>query len=197
MNETIPAYATVTRPTDVLKQEHRVIEKVLDAVERELGNGAIDKAFMTKALDFFRNYADGCHHAKEECELFPALESAGIPREGGPIGCMLSDHEAGRSLIRTIAEHLDAAAGADVDAQRVVRHAATTYVELLRQHIQKEDNVLFVMADQVLGTTEQAAMLTAFDAAEHASGTAATRARYVELADELSEWSSATAPERG
>lgn len=197
MNDTIPSYATGTRPTDVLKQEHRVIEKVLDAVERELGNGAIDKTFMTQALDFFRNFADGCHHAKEEETLFPALETAGIPREGGPIGCMLSDHEAGRSLLRMIAEHLDAAAGADVDAQRVVRQAATTYVELLRQHIQKEDNVLFAMADQVLGPTEQDAVLTAFDAADHANGTAATRARYVELADELADWSSATAPQRG
>ncbi len=197
MSEATPSYAAETRPTDVLKQEHRVIEKVLDAVERELGNGAIDKTFMTHALDFFRNYADGCHHAKEEDQLFPALETAGIPREGGPIGCMLSDHEAGRSRLRMIAEHLDAAAGADVDAQRVVRQAATTYVDLLRQHIQKEDNVLFAMADQVLGTTEQDAMLTAFDAAERVNGTAATRARYVELADELADWSSATAPQRG
>ena len=196
MSESIASYATATSPTDVLKQEHRVIEKVLDAVERELGNGTIDKTFMTQALDFFRNYADRCHHAKEENELFPALESAGIPREGGPIGCMLGDHAAGRLLLQTIAEQLDAAADGDGDAQRNVRHAATTYVELLRQHIQKEDNVLFVMADQVLDWPEQTAMLTAFDAAERASGTAATRARYVELADELSEWSSATAPQR-
>ena len=175
-------------PTQVLKDEHRVIEKVLDATERALRNGFIDRSFFEKALDFFRNFADGCHHAKEEDELFPALEKSGIPREGGPIGCMLKEHEEGRSFVRIIAHNLEAAAGGHHSAVGAVREAAASYVELLRQHIQKEDNVLFVMADQALGLDEQKLMLAAFDRAERSNGNCGKHGRYVALADELSQW---------
>jgi hemerythrin-like domain-containing protein len=58
----------------VLRNEHRVIEKVLDALERRL-HSPIDMTFYQQSLDFLRNFADGCHHAKEEKELFPILES--------------------------------------------------------------------------------------------------------------------------
>ena len=179
-------------PTQVLKDEHRVIEKVLDAMERALCHDAVDRSFFEKALDFFRNFADGCHHAKEEEELFPVLEASGIPREGGPIGCMLNEHEEGRSLVRNIAENLEAAAGADRTAVGAVRQAAANYVELLRQHIQKEDNILFVVADQALGSEEKKLMLAAFDRAEQSSGDLGKHERYVALADELSEWTFTT-----
>ena len=84
---------------EILMDEHRVIERVLDAFERMLSLGVIDKAFTIKALDFFRQFADGCHHHKEEEQLFPAMESAGTPVEAGPIGCMLHEHELGRELV--------------------------------------------------------------------------------------------------
>ena len=180
-------------PTQVLKDEHRVIEKVLDATERALWNDLIDRSFFEKALDFFRNFADGCHHAKEEDELFPVLETSGIPREGGPIGCMLKEHEEGRYLVRIITDNLDEAVEGDPEALHTLRKAATYYVALLREHIQKEDNVLFVLADQVLGPEEQKLMLTAFDRAERSNNNVGKHERYVALADELSQRALATA----
>ena len=94
-------YATAT---EVLKQEHRVIENVLDALER-LAKAAETSALAEweKAIDFARNFADKCHHLKEENLLFPALEERGIPREGGPIGMMLAEHEEGRGYVRAMA----------------------------------------------------------------------------------------------
>ncbi len=179
-------------PTQVLKDEHRVIEKVLDATERALRHDSIDRSFFEKALDFFRNFADGCHHAKEEDELFPVLEKLGIPRDGGPIGCMLKEHEEGRSCVRVIADNLEAAAGGNRTAVEAVRQAAENYIELLRQHIQKEDNVLFVMAEQALGPEEQKLLLAAFDVAERSNGKCGKHERYVALADELSQWAFGT-----
>lgn len=179
-------------PTQVLKDEHRVIEKVLDATKRALRHTSIDRSFFEKALDFLRNFADGCHHAKEEDELFPALEKSGIPRDGGPIGCMLKEHEEGRSFVRTIADNLEAAAGGNRVAEGVLRQAAEGYVELLREHIQKEDNVLFVLADQALGPDEQKLLLAAFDLAERSNGNCRKHEQYVALADELSQWTFST-----
>lgn len=168
----------------VLRNEHRVIEKVLDALERRL-HSPIDLDFYRQSLDFLRNFADGCHHAKEERELFPILESAGIPRDGGPIGCMLNEHEEGRALIRAIAGHLDAAVAGDETAAGEVRRATKGYIALLRAHIFKEDNVLFVMAEQALGPQEQELMRDAFLRSDGSNGCSTRHGHFVALADEL------------
>lgn len=174
-------------PGDVLKQEHRVIEKVLDAMERMIHGGVVDSEFTHKAIDFLRNFADGCHHAKEEEVFFPTLERHGIPRAGGPIGCMLSEHDEGRRLIKSIESNLDGAAAGESGAVRVLRSAVHNYVALLREHIQKEDNVLFVMADHVLDSGEQSKVIAGFDRAEEGDDPE-KHERYVALADELLKW---------
>ena len=169
----------------VLKDEHRVIEKVLDAMERQLDR-PVERDFFEKAIDFLRHFADGCHHAKEEDHLFPVLESAGIQREGGPVGCMLHEHEQGRALIGMIAGNLDAAARGEAGACQNLRRAGAAYIALLRQHIFKEDNVLFAMADQALGPQEQQLMRDAFFRADGSNGCATKHQHYIELAEELS-----------
>ena len=173
-----------TSAMDVLKNEHRVIERVLDAMQRQLAR-PVDADFYRNAIDFLRNFADGCHHAKEENELFPVLESAGIPRDGGPIGCMLDEHEMGRTLICTIESCIQAAAEGDANATSTLRNAAVAYIRLLRQHIFKEDNVLFVMANEALGPEEQELMRGAFERADRSSSCSAKHQHYVELAGEL------------
>lgn len=175
---------SIDSPMQILKDEHRVIEKVLNAMERQMAR-PVDRDFFRSALDFLRNFADGCHHAKEEEQLFPALESAGIPRENGPIGCMLHEHEQGRALIRLMADNVDAAANGDETATRNVRQATASYIALLRQHIFKEDNVLFQMADNAFGPKEQQWMRDAFHRADRSNGCATRHRKYLELAEDL------------
>lgn len=174
---------------EILMDEHRVIERVLDAFERMLSLGVIDKAFTIKALDFFRQFADGCHHHKEEEQLFPAMESAGTPVEAGPIGCMLHEHDLGRALLRIIDTNLDEAVAGKPAAVETVRNAAANYIQMLRLHIQKEDNILFVMAEHVLSEQTKRELLAAFDRTERAPGNEGKHERYLNLASELSSWS--------
>ena len=174
-----------TSPMEVLKNEHRVIERVLDAMEKQLAR-PFDANFFRDAIDFLRNFADGCHHAKEENELFPVLENAGIPREHGPIGCMLDEHKMGRTLIRKIGSNIDAAGKGDAEAVSTLRNAATAYIGLLRQHIYKEDTILFVMADRALGPVEQDLMRGAFERADRSNSCSDKHQHYVDLAGELS-----------
>lgn len=173
------------RPTEILKAEHRVIERVLAALERFVAQARIDADAVGRAIDFLRNFADGCHHFKEEHELFPRMQAAGIPREGGPIGCMLDEHTLGRALIRRMTDHLAAAARGEAEAERVLRTAAAEYVDLLRKHIWKEDHVLFELADRALSADDQRALLGGFDRVEHEEGDAGKHDRYLRLADEL------------
>lgn len=172
-------------PTQILKDEHRVIERVLDAVERLAAQDRIDGEAFRQAVDFLRNFADGCHHAKEENELFPRMEAAGIPREGGPIGCMLDDHARGRTLIARMAENVPSAAAGDLAARSALRTAAADYIDLLRKHIWKEDHVLFELADRALVCGDRNAMLAGFDRTEQSAANAGKHERYVRLADEL------------
>ena len=91
------------KATEVLSDEHRVIERVLAVIEK-LTRAPVKDSLdnWKKALDFFRHFADQCHHLKEEKILFPVMEEHGIPRDGGPIGMMLTEHEEARGYVRAM-----------------------------------------------------------------------------------------------
>ena len=142
--------ASGVRPTEVLYTEHRVIERVLHVLST-LARGArkgedVDLADARDALDFIVSYADRCHHGKEEAELFPAMERCGLPRDVGPTAVMRTEHDEGRAHVRAMR---DAVGATPFDAATFARRGAA-FVLLLRDHIVKEDQVLFPMAEQML-----------------------------------------------
>ena len=176
-------------PTETLSNEHRVIEQVLDCLEemarRCKTDGQLDTRDANDAIDFFRNFADSFHHAKEENHLFPAMEAKGFPQEGGPTGVMLYEHEQGRERIRAIAEAVDGAAAGDAGAVESFVSNARGYVDLLREHIKKEDECLFSMANQSFSATDQQQLSEAFAKTDEAPAKAGVRERYVKLAKDL------------
>ena len=130
-----------------------MIEVVLAGLETRLASAtpaAFPAAFVEDALDFFRSFADGYHHFKEEDTLFPMLMNRGVPKEGGPIGCMLKEHDFGRSCLAGIRANLDAARAGSPEAVEAIRAHATDYINMLRPHIMKEDTVLYRMARYIL-----------------------------------------------
>lgn len=139
-----------SRPIETLMNEHRVIEQVLGCLEKMLQqaerDGSLDGESAQQAADFFRVFADHCHHAKEEHQLFPALEARGMPREGSPTAVMRYEHDQGRAAVAQMAATCEAAAGGDQQALADWTSTARQYIDLLRQHIQKEDQILFLMA---------------------------------------------------
>ncbi len=139
--------------TSGLRAEHQWILKVAGVMEEILGrepDAGLDYDALEDCVSFIRLFADACHHGQEEDLLFPELEARGMPRHAGPLAVMLHEHEMGRSYARAMAKALPAArSGEKVDRQILV-NAAKGYVQLIRGHINKEDNVLFNMADQVV-----------------------------------------------
>ena len=156
--------------TQVLRDEHEGILAMLAVVEsaayRLRDGNSVSPELFTDAVGFFRNFADGCHHGKEELELFPKLAERGIPNEGGPIGVMLTEHDQGRALIRGMSEAAESYAKGDQSAVPALVKNALGYVKLLREHIDKENGVLFAMADQVLSEDEQNKLYDAFEEIE-------------------------------
>ena len=175
--------------TRILMEEHRLIEGVLASLEAaiaRLNDGQpVRPGFFVDAADFIRGFADGCHHRKEEDVLFPAMESAGVPRQGGPIQVMLTEHEEGRRLTRSMREAAERLEAGHTQAKDQVVSSADSYVALLRQHIGKEDHVLFPMADEVLDASRQAEVTAAFERIEHEETGADIHERYLAVAQAL------------
>ncbi len=159
------------KPIEELKTEHRAIEtslKILgaicDRVEEE--NLLASPEHIDGLIEFFSVFADRCHHSKEETQLFPALEARGVERENGPIGVMLTEHEAGRAFVRDMAVSMGQFREGNTEALMRLVHNARSYIDLLANHIQKEDNVLFPMANDRISDEEAIRMAAEFDRIE-------------------------------
>ena len=177
------------RATELLMEEHRVIERVLNSLEAgadRLESGqAVRPEFFLSAVDFARGFADGCHHQKEEGVLFKHMEAKGIPVEGGPLGVMLAEHEQGRQYTRALrTAALELQAG-DVQASKKIVQNARGYVTLLRQHIYKEDNILFPMADRVIPAAQYDDVWEGFERVEHEETGEGVHEKYLALAETL------------
>jgi len=151
-------------PTDVLREEHRVILRALGVLEvaaaRLAGGRPLPEGWWPEIIWWLRGFADKNHHTKEETSLFPAMVKAGVPSVGGPIEVMLEEHQRGRALVRAMEAGEPAARAAK----------AREYVTLLREHIEKENGVLFPLADAVLDAPAQRALQREFDAVEAEQG---------------------------
>ncbi len=177
------------KATDTLMGEHRIIERVLTALEkqaRRLDAGeAVRPSFFLDTADFVRNFADGSHHDKEETHLFPAMAAHGFPPDAGPLAVMLADHEQGRRLAGAMRDAAERLEGGDTDAAPEVVRNAMGYVVMLRQHIMKEDSVLFPMAEQALPEEQKDQLAEAFADLDAADASEGVRAKYVALAEKL------------
>jgi len=149
------------KATDWLKRDHELIVEGLDALSavarRVRARQAVDEENIGKLLTFFREFADEYHHHKEEKALFPALEAAGLPPHG-PVAVMLHEHDLGRRLLKQMRDSLPEL---DTDAAR-------DYVALLQAHIQKENEILFRMADRLLSSADDLSITEVFAETESA-----------------------------
>lgn len=179
------------KPTAILQSEHRIIEVVLDCLERMVQEtketSHLEAAPATQIVDFIRTFSDRCHHGKEETHLFTTLVTKGLPADGGPVAQMLHEHKQGRLYVQAMADHIAAAADGDETAVQTFNRAALGYVELLRAHIQKEDQILFPLADRMLSADDQEGLRSQFEAVESEHMGTGTHDRYLRLARSLAE----------
>lgn len=144
----------MSRPTHQLRHEHRVIEKVLRALEGlcwRLENGEAPSVdALRETLEFLRHYADRLHHAKEEQHLFPLLEQSGIEDENGALGFLRREHATERELLSELEVALDEYQAGDQHAPTRFVTAARQFSEHLLHHIRQEDSVLFRLAEAML-----------------------------------------------
>ncbi len=158
------------KPTEELVEEHRAIKlmlAVLDNVADRLDSGeSVDPDRLEDIVEFIRVFADSCHHAKEEGLLFKEMEAAGMPLEGGPIAVMLQEHDMGRTFANRLAEAVERYKQGDAAAAADIVENARNYVGLLGLHIDKEDQILYPMADERLSEEAQLRLEDGFELIE-------------------------------
>lgn len=177
------------KATEILMSEHRVIERVINALEtgaqRLEASQPIRPEFFLDAADFTKGFTDGCHHKKEEDVLYNTMAKAGIPVEGGPIGMMLFEHEQGRAYTAGMRSAAQKLKDGDATAASAVIQNALGYAELLRMHIQKEEEILFPMADRFVPTAQQEQIMDGFEHVEHEETGEGVHEKYLALAESL------------
>ncbi len=173
----------------VLMGEHRLIERVLAAMHTAAGRlsegDELRPAFFINTALFSQDFADGCHHKKEEGILFPALIPSGAAAHSGPVGVMLSEHELGRAFIRELRDAAEKWEKGDPSARYAVIQNTLGYVQLLRQHIYKEDNILFPMSETILPMEKQDKAAEDFERVRQEEEGSGVQEKYLALAEVL------------
>jgi hemerythrin-like domain-containing protein len=140
---------------EILMNEHKLILKGLDVAEtmanRFETTGEINRDDLAKVVSFITDYADTFHHKKEEDVLFKWMAERGFPVDGGPVAVMLAEHDIGREFVQVFRDVLTRSNGNDRNAVTAVVDSLRGFAEHLRQHIFKEDNILYPMVVRMSG----------------------------------------------
>lgn len=160
----------MSKAIDELMREHRLIEKVLGSLDAFAGAaeraGDASREILGSYVRFFREFADRCHHGKEEDRLLTSMVQHGLPTDEGPRVKVLTEHVAGRAYVRELAG-IAAGQGPLAPAEIArLRKTVDGYVGLLRNHIQKEDQLLFPAAEKMIPTAELDQLAADFEAFE-------------------------------
>lgn len=180
-----------------LTTEHQLILRTADALvafAEKVRRGGGEREELFRFLTFVRDYVDALHHGKEEQILFVAMTEAGFPREGGPIGMMLREHDLGREHVAALLALAGTRIAWTPEDREELHLAARGYAELLEVHIRKEDDILYPMAEARLPEGVKAKIdeeCAAFDARAAMDG---SRERLEQLATELISHHLAAAP---
>ena len=142
-----------TSPTDILRKEHDKVLGVLDDLEK--GIGARDIPSLKKGIALLEREFDRHSLRKEEEALFPEIEKF-IPREGGPTGMMVMEHRELVGLIKSFKQHLKTG-----DVGKLGDTGGRIF-SILRPHISKENDILFMIADMHLDDRQKKAILEKF-----------------------------------
>ena len=154
-------------PIGPLMHEHRLIERMVGLVGREVnrlsGGGTPEPRFLTDAVEFFRSYADRCHHGKEEEILFKELETRELePALAATMAELVEEHKEGRRLVGRLEASRDAWLGEAPGAKEEMVTALKSLAAFYPGHIEKEDKHFFHPVMEYLSREEMDAMLERF-----------------------------------
>jgi len=146
-------------PTTDIQSDHVAMGIILDAMESRaheiLKSGNVDYFRIGQILDFLHNYTDNLHYAKEERILFPAVMNAGKPWISGTINTLVHEHVLAREYILELDRLLRACLAGNAGALQNIASVMLKYVELEKNHIKVEDEIVMPLFKKLLESNKQ------------------------------------------
>ena len=130
---------------EILRQEHRNIDKLLGVLEQELNvfdrGGHPDYEVVLAVVDYFRDYPDSCHHPKEDLivEKFKARD----PAAAAGIGDLQAEHREGAKRLRQVAQAVERVLSDQDLLRETVDGVIRDFIRHERQHMAMEERVVF------------------------------------------------------
>ena len=144
---------TEENPTDILRKEHEIVLEILDKIEEGMKNKDIKS--MACNIAILNKEFDKHSLNKEEKALFPEIEKF-IPRDGGPTGVMVMEH---KELVELIKNFELCIKTKDLEK---LDEIGNSIFSILRPHIDKENSILFMIADMHLDDKQKKIILGKF-----------------------------------
>ncbi|MFH1120501.1 MAG: hemerythrin domain-containing protein [Bacteroidota bacterium] len=171
----------MTTATQNLEYDHVQILRLIEVMERITESAGPNLEHMETIIKVIREFADGLHHAKEEQLLFPLMVKKGYSNESGPVAVMLHEHVTGRNYVKGMTDNISLFKQGERIALSAIYSNMLGYADLLKNHIRKENNVLFRMADKAFTPAEQESLLHDFVKVEVNSESGHSKADYIAM----------------
>jgi len=177
------------KATQQLEEEHEGIDIMLDILGRVCRHldmtGNLGKNHFFGILDFLKVFVDKCHHSKEEMLLIPAMEAAGAKKDG-TLSVILHEHKISRGYVRAMDQGFkELIQGNNAASQKIIFNSHL-YISLMKEHIEKENNYLFRMADSLLTEEMQDLLFEGFEKIEEEQIGAGRHEKFHEFLEILS-----------
>lgn len=176
---------TMNTATKNLENDHVSILRLIDVMEEMVKLPQANVTHLEEVVELIRKFADGLHHAKEENLLFPLMAEKGFSMQQGPIAVMLMDHQHGRAFVKGMAENIQLYKEGQTSALNLIYNNMKGYAELLTNHIAKENNILFRMADNAFTTENQQSLLSQFSEIDNGTTAGVSGKDYVNRIEAL------------
>src|ERR1700688_3929980 len=179
---------------DILLEEHQNIEKLLLILEHELeifdSSGRPDYEILQTIIQYFQDYPESCHHPKEEM-IFEKLK-ARDPAAAKRFGDVEADHGVEAKRLRSFALAVDSIL-ADQEFLRESFHLAVhDFIEHQRQHLEKEERLLFPAAVKALRSEDWAEMDARLDDRKDPLFNSAVEEKFHNLQKTILRWEQET-----
>lgn len=171
--------------TSNLEGDHVQILRLIEVMQKIAGTNTPKVEHLEQIVKVIREFADGLHHTKEEHLLFPLMVQKGFSTQTGPVAAMLHDHTEGRNFVKAMTENITRYKQGEMEAMDSIKINMLGYSNLLVNHIAKENNVLFRMADRAFSDAEQETLYAQFVHLEEMNDTRAARQVYVSMINDL------------
>ncbi len=171
--------------TKNLENDHVHILQLIEVMGKMVQLPDLVISDLEEVIELIRKFADGLHHAKEENLLFPLMAERGFSLQQGPVAVMLMEHEQGRRFVKGMTENLELYKNGQLNALNLIHANMKGYTDLLTNHIAKENNILFRMADKALTAENQKYLLSQFSEVDSGSSIGLSGQDYVNRINKL------------